>query len=88
MATQETTPFVRWTLNREETVYGSVLSPEQVYMLQNDRANIAEQLLALKFDPLNPTESALAREFLQGQLSIVSFIIERASEAQQSLQGN
>lgn len=64
----------RYQLSREEEIRGSVFNSEQKMVLQNQSADIVDQLLTLKFDPLNPTGFALEQAHLQGQLDFVRYL--------------
>ena len=56
MAELITGTFAQWKLSDHEILQGGILSPQQKYLLQNDLATTAEQILNLVYDPGKPLE--------------------------------
>ncbi len=77
--------FATHNLTNEEALNGQVLSPLQLQVLQNEIAQIAEQILALTFDPSNPIRFAQDDAHLKGQLQFAQFLQARSEEARQVL---
>ena len=73
--------FTKYQLSEREVLDASVLNPILVQYLQSQKANVAEQLLDLKY--VQGQEFAFAQEqaFLQGQLSIYRTLLEASAEA-------
>lgn len=78
MAKRIDSSLSKWELSAEEILRGSILHQEQKLWLQNERANICEQLLTLKIDPLNPMQIALEQAHLQGQLDFCTYLFNTA----------
>jgi hypothetical protein len=53
--------------------------------VQNLLADIADQVLALEFDPKNPGDFTQQDSFLKGQLSAYRYLLEASSESVQTL---
>jgi len=85
MAIQATGPFTSWSLSEQEVLSGSVLSFPQKQVIQNQRAQIAEQILALTFDPLNPVQFAQDDAHLKGQLSALNYLLLLSDESESAL---
>ena len=85
MASQAQSPFVRWNLSEEEILQGSILHFTQKQVIQNEISLAAEGLLALKFDPLNPSTFIQEQAFAQGKLEILKFLITQSDESEQIL---
>ena len=77
--------FTHWNLSRTEILQGSVLSGQQKQVLQNELAQIAEQVVNLEFDPGNPVSFAQNDAHLKGQMSIIRFLLIRSDESEQQL---
>lgn len=72
--------FITFNLTPEEEAVGSVFHPLQAAVLQNRRADIAQNILNLRFDPLNPQQFGLDRAMLEGQMSILDWQLEVSSQ--------
>jgi len=81
MGTIVPTTFTRYSMTEEEQMQNSVLSELQLQLIQNERANIAEQILGLKLDPVSPGDFMQQESFLKGQLMILGYIIDRSVAA-------
>jgi len=73
--------FTRYELTELETLSGSVLNEMQLQRLQNNLADIADQILALEFDPNNPKDFMQQDSFLKGQMSFIRYQIEASKES-------
>jgi hypothetical protein len=67
--------FTRYELSEAEELTAAMYSYSTFVWLKNQQATIAEQKLALKFDPLNPTKFAQEEAYLAGQLDLISYIL-------------
>ena len=77
--------FSRYTLTDEEEINGTLLSIEQIYVLQNQIADISEQILALEFNPQEPQQFMQNEAFLRGQLTFARFRLEASETIRSSL---
>ena len=77
--------FTHWELTANEVLAGSILTTDQKNLLQNELAQIAEQKLAVVFDPKDPTKFAQDEAFLSGQMSILRVMLIRSDESELSL---
>ena len=85
MATIEIGTFTRWKMTDQEILSGSILSYPQKQVLQNELANIADQILGLIFDPLNPHDFVQQQAFLSGQMSIIRVQLDRSDVSEKQL---
>ena len=85
MATPTPNQFTSYDLSEQEQIQGSILSLEQERVLQNEKASVAEQLLALKFDTLNPGTFTQDHAFLSGQLAVFTSLLETSQTVQRAL---
>ena len=81
MPTELTNSFTTYDLTEKEVLQGSILTIQQVQVLQNQRATIAEERLALTFDPSDITGFAQAEAYKKGQLDIISWLLDASVEA-------
>lgn len=77
--------FTHWNLSSAEILQGSILSSQQKQVLQNELAQIAEQIVNLEFDASNPVAFAQNDAHLKGQMSIIRFLLLRSDESEQQL---
>jgi len=82
MATPQATPFTSWALSTQEEAQGSIFSTSQKQVLQNELSIAAQQILSLKFDPLNPIAIALDQAALQARVEFLQFILTRSDESE------
>lgn len=80
MATIQPTSLTRWELTPQEFRSGVSLSLSQKQVIQNDVADISEQLLSLSFNPSNPQQFLQDDSFLKGQLAFAKLLLARAEE--------
>ncbi len=76
MATLKVSQFSQYELTESETLAGSILSQEQIYVIQNLISSIAAEKLALKFTPESPLEFAQREAELQGQIGILTYLLD------------
>lgn len=74
------TEFTEYDLNPSQVEQGSILSYQQKMVIQNLRAQVAQQMLGIRFDPKDPTEAGLEHASLSGMLSAFSTIIENSEQ--------
>lgn len=65
-----------------EDLTGRIFTQAQKECLQNDRARIAESILALTYNPQNPVQFAQDDAHLKGQLASISYILQMSEEAE------
>lgn len=68
-----------------EALTGRIFTQSQKECLQNDRARIAEMILALTYNPQNPVQFAQDDAHLKGQLASISYILQMSEEAEARL---
>lgn len=73
---QKPNSFTTYDLTDDEVIGGSTLTTVQEAVLQNKKAEIAEQRLNLVFDPLNPQDFVQQEAFLKGQIEILGYLID------------
>lgn len=74
--------FIFTNLTDQEKLEGQTLSQSQKFVIQNQRAVIAEQLLGLEFDTTNTTKFAQEQAFLQGQLVTFKWLLDASIAAE------
>lgn len=72
-------------LTERQKIEGSILTTDQEQVVQNERATIAEQLIGMQFDPVNPMQFGLDQAFLQGQLATFKWLLDASSAAKVAL---
>lgn len=75
-------PFQSWVLSPEEILQGRILTSLQKQVIQNERAALACKRNALKFDPEHPLKFQQEDAELQGQIYILSDLLEMSSAAE------
>lgn len=75
-------PFQAWVLSGEETLQGQILTSLQKQVIQNERAALANRRISLKFDPEHPLKFQQEDAELQGQIDILSYLLEMSSAAE------
>ena len=68
--------FTKYVLTDLEAASADILTETQLARFTTIRAEIAEQKLALDFDPTNPIKFAQDEAFLKGQMSILDLQLE------------
>lgn len=75
--------FTTYTLTEKEQIAGTTLTSLNVAVLQNQRAQIAEEKLNLPFTP-NDIQTYLQQEaYLKGQLDLLNYILASHEESSQ-----
>lgn len=77
--------FTTYEFTDRELLSGSVLTGEQKNVIQNELAQIAEQRLAIDYDPAKPLEFVQQEAFLKGQISILRVMLLRSDECELQL---
>lgn len=72
--------FIKYILTEAERKAGSVYSTEQRAVIQNLIADIAEEKVALTYDPDNPLQFAQREAELTGQIGILKYLLELDNE--------
>lgn len=74
--------FTKIALSDDDQILGQALSSNTVAVLQNMRAQIAEEKLHLTLDPVKTLEFVQQEAYLRGQLDIISHIINCSADVQ------
>lgn len=69
-------------LSDQDTLQGQCLNELQKAVIQNTVVTIAEQILALEFDPNNPQKFVQDDAHLKGQMAALKYILETAEIAE------
>ena len=77
--------FVSYALTTAEEQAGTILSQPQKMVLQNKLCQLAETKLRLTFDPDNIQKYLQEEAELQGQLGILTWILESSSQVESQL---
>lgn len=77
--------FTKIAISVEDEQLGLALSTNTLAVLQNLRAQIAEEKLHLVLDPSKLHEYAQQEAHLRGQLDILSYLINAADEVQKKI---
>lgn len=77
--------FSSYELTQAEELEGSILTITQKQVIQNQLAVVAAEKINLRFDPASPEHFIQLEASLQGQLSILRFILESSDAAQLEL---
>lgn len=67
--------FTAYKLSPEEEALGYLFNENNLYMLQNELAAIAETKLNLKLDPNNPMEFMQQEAFIAGKMDLLSYFL-------------
>lgn len=85
MGSQTLSTFSRFNLTEEEILQGRILNLYQKQVIQNELADIADQLLALDYDPTNNLKWIQDNAFLKGQLGLFRQMLEASEAAETAL---
>ena len=85
MATIIPNTFTTYELTEEEQLQGQILSLQQLQVLQNERARVAEEKLSLGINTEDITASVQAEAYKLGQLELLAWIIESSVIANEEL---
>ena len=77
--------FSSWELSDYEILQGSILNQTQKMRIQNELADVANNILSLTFNPVEPLKFTQDEAFLKGQLSILRGFLLRSDEAEEQL---
>ena len=77
--------FTHWDLTEQDILAGRALPMQCKQVIQNDLAQVAEQLASLDFDPQNLMQAALDQAFLRGQKSVFETQLLQSEEAEKQL---
>ena len=73
--------FTRYQLDEVQTILGFRFNQLQIAVLRNLQATIAEEKLALEFDPEHPTKFLQNEAYKKGQLELLSYILQEIDSA-------
>jgi len=85
MAQMITNSFVSYVLTSAEEQAGTILSQNQKMVLQNKLSQVAEAKLRLTFDPANIQQFLQQEAELQGQIGILTWLLDSSTELELSL---
>jgi hypothetical protein len=85
MGIRSTNSFTSYDLTDSEVLQGSILNDLQIQVIQNEMSQVAEQILQLSYDPLNPQKFVQDDSFLKGQLSVLRIMLLRSSESKEAI---
>jgi hypothetical protein len=77
--------FSSYELTARERLAGSILSTDQYNLLQNELSMVADNIIALDYDPAHPLKFVQNEAHLKGQLSILRFMLLRSDESKEQL---
>ena len=77
--------FTRFELTYAEKLAGQILTYDQKCVIQTERADIADQLINLDFDPEHTLLYTQQEAFLRGQLSVYTVMLEQSARAEAEL---
>jgi hypothetical protein len=75
--------FVTFTISPEEELVAHQFHPLNMAHIQNCRAEVAEEILTLRFDPINPLTYGLTLAEKQGQLLAYEHLINLSNQARE-----
>lgn len=75
--------FTTYALSEDEVKQGQQLTSLNVAVLQNQRAQIAEEKLSLVFTPNDVLSYTQQEAYLKGQLDLLSYILAANESSQQ-----
>lgn len=85
MATQIVNSFTSYDFTDKEQLEGMLLTSLQKQVIQNERARIAEEKLALEFDPAEPNLFLQAEAYKRGQLELIAWLLASSDAAELAL---
>jgi len=77
--------FTSFALTKDEILQGSILSTDQLRLIQNDLSSVAELRLNIDLDPKNIVAFAQHEAFLKGQMAAYRYILLRSLESETQL---
>lgn len=85
MDKQTINSFTQFDLSKDNLLEGSILSENQLRVIQNDLAQVAELRLNIDLDPKNIVAFAQHEAFLKGQMAAYRYILLRSLESEEQL---
>lgn len=73
--------FNRYALTDEEQITGAQLTSSQKFIIQNQLADIADQILSLDYEPSDPLQFAIQHSFLKGQMAVYRHMLDASDAA-------
>jgi len=73
--------FTSYMLTEEQIAAGIKLTPENIFVIQNQISELAEEKLNLIFEPDSPMSFALRNAELQGQIDILKMLVESSNSS-------
>lgn len=80
MTPKITSSFLSFNLSPEDAKQGSTFNLQQKAVIQNIIADLAEEKITLKFDPLNPLAFQQREAELAGQIGILKYLLDLESQ--------
>lgn len=77
--------FTSYFLSREDELKGSILSPLQIQCIQNLLSGVAEEKIALMFDPREPNLFLQQEAYKRGQLDTLKYLLVNSEACQVEL---
>ena len=77
--------FTRYTITHKEELAGKILTLDQKIVIQNELAQVAEQILGLVYMPQDPLEFVKQDAFLKGQMSVYRVLLDASDECEAEL---
>ncbi len=77
--------FTSYDLTDEEQLSGTVLTVSQKQVLQNMLSDVAEAQLYLEIDVAKPHEYIQQNAYKQGQIELLSYLLEASNSAADTL---
>lgn len=68
--------FTSWELTPEEELRGAILDLGQTQVIQNHLAQLAEEKLALSYDPSAPDLYTQDEAYKRGQIDLLNYLLE------------
>ncbi len=73
--------FTSYNLTDEDELQGSIMTITQLQVLQNELSSLAEEKLALMFDPEHPMVFMQQEAHAKGKIEMVQFLIEKSESS-------
>jgi len=71
--------FIRYEMSPAELKAGAQFTVEQRALIQNQISELAEEKIALKYDPVNPQQFLQREAELTGQIGILKYLLDLSS---------
>jgi hypothetical protein len=76
--------FSTYELTEEEESNGSIFTEDQLRVLQNKLAEVAEEKIALEFDPSEPLLFQQQEAYKRGQLDMLRYLLDMSASCVQA----